>query len=178
MACVARFLRQHLTWRWLVVDTWAALKTLRYHVMTCQLRTLSRDSLGQVSVLGRVSVTVSKSQIYEALRIVPLHFQAGCHRRRLDMPLFCVAVFLFWLVNVCFCYVSFSFSIPSQDIGLWKVSEMICFCVVKAQLNQCCYMCVVTEGRCRLSTHCLYCCSWLHDRIVGQCPTWWSPCRT
>jgi len=41
---------------------------------------------------------------------------------------FCVAVHLSWLVNVCFCCVRFSFSIPSQEIGLEKVSKEL-FCV-------------------------------------------------
>jgi len=38
--------------------------------------------------------------------------------------LFCVVVHLFWLVNVCFCCVRFSFSLPSQEIGLgtWGTS--------------------------------------------------------
>jgi len=30
-------------------------------------------------------------------------------------------------VNVCFCCVRFSFSIPSQEISLGNASEMICF---------------------------------------------------
>ena len=34
------------------------------------------------------------------------------------------SVHFFWLVNVCFCCARFSFSIPSQEIGLANVSEM------------------------------------------------------
>jgi len=42
--------------------------------------------------------------------------------------LFCVVVHFFWLVNVCLCCVRFSFSIPSQEIALGNVSEMIYMC--------------------------------------------------
>ena len=57
------------------------------------------------------------------LRIDPLRFQGGCHKRRLNLALvfsclFCVVVYLFWLVNVCFCCVGFSFfSIPRDWFG-------------------------------------------------------------
>jgi len=62
--------------------------------------------------------------------IGPLCIQAGCHRRPLNLALvflylFCVAVHFFWLVNVCFCCVRFSFSIPSQEIGLRNVSKLV-----------------------------------------------------
>jgi len=40
--------------------------------------------------------------------------------------LFC-AVHFFWLVNLCFSCVRFSFSIPSQEIGLGNISQMTCF---------------------------------------------------
>ena len=48
------------------------------------------------------------------LRIDPLHFQAGCRKRQLNLALdslclFCVVVHLFGLMNTCFCYVRFSF---------------------------------------------------------------------
>ena len=48
------------------------------------------------------------------IRIGPLCFQAGCRWRRLNLALvflclFCVAVDFFWLVNVCFCCVRFTF---------------------------------------------------------------------
>jgi len=60
------------------------------------------------------------------LIIGPLCFQAGCRKRRLNLTLvfFClfyVVVYFFWLVNACFCCVWFSFSIPSQGIGLENV---------------------------------------------------------
>jgi len=57
----------------------------------------------------------------------PLHFQAGWRRRQLNLALvFCVyfVVHLFLLVNVHVCCVRFSFSIPSQEIGLGDISEM------------------------------------------------------
>jgi len=43
-------------------------------------------------------------------RIGPLRFQAGCHRKQLNLAwvflcLFCVVVHFFWFVNVCFCCV-------------------------------------------------------------------------
>jgi len=65
-------------------------------------------------------------------RIGPLHFQAGCCRRWLNLALvflclFCVVVHFFWLVNVCFCCVTFGFSTPSQEIGLGNISKMTCF---------------------------------------------------
>ena len=64
-------------------------------------------------------------------RIGPLHFQTGCHRRRLNLALVVLCLFCgvvhFWLVNACFCCVTFSFSIPSQEIGLGNVSEMTNF---------------------------------------------------
>jgi len=58
-------------------------------------------------------------------------FQAGRRMRRLNLAL----VFLFiwgcrtfvFLLNVCFCCVRFSFSIPSQEIGLGNVSEITYF---------------------------------------------------
>ena len=48
------------------------------------------------------------------LKIDPLRFRAGCHKRRLNLALvflclFCVVVHFFWLVNACFCCVRFSF---------------------------------------------------------------------
>jgi len=61
----------------------------------------------------------------------PLHFEAGCRKRRLNpasfFGLYCVVVLFSGLVNVCFCCVRFSFSIPSQEIGLGNVSEMTYF---------------------------------------------------
>jgi len=45
----------------------------------------------------------------------------------------------FWLVNVCFCCVRFSFSIPSQEIGLGERLRNDLFCVerdVKPELNK------------------------------------------
>jgi len=52
-----------------------------------------------------------------------VRFQTGCRKRRLDLTLvflclFCVTVHFFWLVNVRFCCVRFSFSTPSEEIGL------------------------------------------------------------
>ena len=75
------------------------------------------------------------------LRIDPLRFPAGCHKRRLNLALvFCVVVHLFWLVNVCFCCVRFSFfNIASQEIGLGKRLSNDLFCFewdVKPQLSQ------------------------------------------
>ena len=52
--------------------------------------------------------------------------------------LFCVAVHFFWFVNVCFCCVTFGFSIPSQEIGSGKRLRNDPFCVkwdVKPQLS-------------------------------------------
>ena len=61
----------------------------------------------------------------------PLHFEAGCRKRRLNpasfFGLYCVVVLFSGLVNVCFCCVRFSFSIPSQEIGSGNVSEMTYF---------------------------------------------------
>jgi len=59
-------------------------------------------------------------------------FQAGCHRRSLNLALvslrlFYVVAHFFWLVNVRFCCVRFSLSIPSQEIGFGNVSEMTYF---------------------------------------------------
>ena len=65
------------------------------------------------------------------IRIGPLCFQAGCRKRQLNLDLvfclFCVVVHFFWLMNACFCCVRFSFTIPSQEIGLENVSEMTYF---------------------------------------------------
>jgi len=47
----------------------------------------------------------------------------------LVLCLFCVVHF-FWLVNVWFCCVRFSFSIASQETGLGNVSKMTCLCRV------------------------------------------------
>ena len=76
------------------------------------------------------------------LRIDALCFQARCRKRRLYMVLvFCVyfIVHFFWLVNACFCCVSFSFfSIPSQQIGSVKHLRNDLFCVewdIKPQLS-------------------------------------------
>ena len=68
------------------------------------------------------------------LRIDPLCFQARCRDRWLNLALvflclFCVVVHFFWLVNVCFCCVRFSFTIPSQEIGLEKCLQIGLFCV-------------------------------------------------
>jgi len=79
-----------------------------------------------------------------ALRVDPLHFQAGC-RKKVTKPgfsllcLFCVVVHFFWLVNACFCCVTFGFSMPSQEIGLRKRLRNDLFCVewdVKPPLSQ------------------------------------------
>ena len=66
--------------------------------------------------------------LFFPLRVDPIRFQAGRHKRRLNLALvFCVVVYFYWLVNASFCCVRFSFSIPSQEIGLGNVSEMIYF---------------------------------------------------
>jgi len=56
-------------------------------------------------------------------RIGPLRFQAGCHRRRLNLALFfglilCCGIFCYGFV-VAFCCVCFSFALLSQEIG-WE----------------------------------------------------------
>ena len=76
-------------------------------------------------------------------RIGPLRFQAGCCRRRLNLALaflclFYVVLHFFWLVNVCFCCVRFSFSIPSKGLA-WGCFLNDLFCVewgIKPQLSQ------------------------------------------
>jgi len=72
----------------------------------------------------------------------PLRFQAGCHKRRLNLAvvfcLFCVVVHFFWLVNTCLCFVRFCFSIPSKRLA-WRASLNDLFCVkwnVKPERNQ------------------------------------------
>jgi len=64
-------------------------------------------------------------------RIGPLHFQARCHRRRLNLALvFCVYFHCstFLLIGECeLLCVRFSFSITSQEIDLLSVFEMIYF---------------------------------------------------
>ena len=74
-----------------------------------------------------VGKCLSKWSLWSAeTRVGPLHFQAGCRRRWLNLTLvfsrvFCVVVRLFWLLNVCCYCVRFSFSIPRQQIaGLWN----------------------------------------------------------
>ena len=65
------------------------------------------------------------------LRIDPLHFQVGCRKRWLNLALFfCAVVHFFWLANVCFCGVRFSFfSMPSQEICFGKRVQNDLFCV-------------------------------------------------
>ena len=63
------------------------------------------------------------------IRIGPLRFQAGYRKNPLNLAwdflcLFYVVVHFFWLVNACFCCVRFSFSIPSQEIGLGLVEHL------------------------------------------------------
>ena len=79
------------------------------------------------------------------LRIGVLRFQAGCRKRRqilalVFLCLFCVLVHIFWLVNVCFCCVRFSFFHTKPRILAWeKVSEMTYFVsnVTKPQGEKC-----------------------------------------
>ena len=63
-----------------------------------------------------------------SLRIDPLHFQARCCKRQLNLALvllclFCVVEYFFWLANACFCYVRCSFS---PKIEWWGVGVVIC----------------------------------------------------
>ena len=63
-----------------------------------------------------------------SLRIDPLHFQARCCKRQLNLALvllclFCVVEYFFWLANACFCYVRSSFS-PKTE--WWGVGVVIC----------------------------------------------------
>ena len=55
------------------------------------------------------------------LRIDPLHFQAGCRKRRLNLGLVFLCCCSFLVIGECmlFC-VRFRFSIPNQEIGLGK----------------------------------------------------------
>jgi len=66
------------------------------------------------------------------------NFRRGCHlysagrpSRRASVHILVVFILrcstFFWLVDVCFCYVRFSFSITSQELGFGNVSEMTCF---------------------------------------------------
>jgi len=65
------------------------------------------------------------------LRIDPIHFQARCRKRRLNLALvfvFILCCSTFLLIDECMlCCVRFSFSIPSHEIGLGNVSEMTYF---------------------------------------------------
>ena len=81
------------------------------------------------------SSLISSLTYFFPLRIDPLRFQAGCRKRRLNLAsvflcLFCVVVHFFWLANACFCCVSFSFSVPNEELDLGNVSEMTYFCRV------------------------------------------------
>ena len=73
-----------------------------------------------------------------SLRIDPLRFQAGCHKRRLNLAYIFVFIF-FWSVNArCYCVRFSFFSIPSQEIGSGKRLQNDLFCVewdVKPQLS-------------------------------------------
>jgi len=58
-----------------------------------------------------------------SLRIDPLHFLAGCRKRRLNLAvvfvfILCCGTFL-WVVNACICCVRFSFfiTIPKDSLG-------------------------------------------------------------
>ena len=83
------------------------------------------------------------------LRIDALRFQAGCRKRRLNLALvflclFCVVVHFFWLMSACSFCVTFSFSIPCQQIGLGKRHRNDLFCVewdVNPQLSQLLSLC-------------------------------------
>ena len=68
------------------------------------------------------------------LIIEPLRFQAKCCKRRLNLALvfcvlFCVVVHhFFWLVNACFCCVSFSFfhTKPGDWLGKRLWNDLFC----------------------------------------------------
>jgi len=77
-------------------------------------------------------------------RIDPLHFQAGCRKRQLNLALIflvfilCCSTFFDWWTRA-FVVLGLVFSTLSQDIGLWKRLRNDLFCVewdVKPQLNQ------------------------------------------
>jgi len=83
------------------------------------------------------------------LRIDPLHFQAGCHKRRLNLALgflcsFCVVVHFFWLVNACICCVRFGFFHTKPRDWLGETSPkwpLLCRVVCKTTtqtMNQLC----------------------------------------
>jgi len=67
-----------------------------------------------------------------ALRVDPLRFQAGC-RKKVTKPgfsllcLFCVVLHFFWLVNACFCCVTFGFPCQAKRLACENVFEMIYF---------------------------------------------------
>ena len=67
------------------------------------------------------------------LRIDPLHFQAGCRKRQLNLALvffvFILCCSAFVLIGECMLFVVLGlvFSIPSQETGLGNVSEMTDF---------------------------------------------------
>jgi len=59
------------------------------------------------------------------LRIDPLHFQAGCRKRRLNLALvFCVVVHFFWFVNACICCAWLSFA---KRLASGNISDMTYF---------------------------------------------------
>jgi len=61
------------------------------------------------------------------LTIDPLHYQAGCRKRRLNVAVFFVFIF-FSLVNVCICCVRFSyFPYQANRLAWGNVSEMTHF---------------------------------------------------
>ena len=65
--------------------------------------------------------------------------------------LFCVVVHFFWLVNVCFCFVRFSFFISSQEIGLWTSLKWPILCRVQCKtltqsINQCYHSHKLVDG--------------------------------
>ena len=100
------------------------------------------------------------------LRTDPISFQAGCRKRLLNLAfnffvfILCCRLVLhfFWLVNAWFCCVKFSFSIPSQEIGLEKRPRNDLFCVewvIKPQLNQSTYGCGLVLVWQRCATLCI-----------------------
>ena len=113
------------------------------------------------------------------LWIDPLHFQAGCRKRWLNLSLIfgfillCCSTFLFcfdWRMRA-FVAVGLVFSTPSQEIGLWKRLRNVLFCVawdVKPQLNESTMYCSVAS-----TNHLLSCCCLL--LVVDKIPSHSTP---
>jgi len=127
------------TIRWIVsVQFWTLWSTRPVRAPRCNVPLIQFFYFGAIYIdclfISYASTLIFFSSLFSylsppllifPLRIDPLHFQAGCFNRRLNLAwvflcIFCLVVHFFWLVNACFCCVRCSL-FPTLSQKKWPV---------------------------------------------------------